>query len=351
MSDGVLYAGSLDKHVLGIDATAHTKRFEAVAQSGVFCVVLGQEAGTLYVGTETGLIQSWNSLSDPAVELGSFRGHERRVSQLLVKEADQRLWSSSHDGTVREWDLGCRTCLRTLKVCEFQVSSFVLCGSILYAATWDSTVRGISTVSGECVALFKGHEHIILGLAAGSEGERLYSASGDHTALRWDVGASSDDGFERKSSMLYKGHIDAVMCLHILVLEDFIAEATEGAESESPMSEEDLAVLQDPCMPAVMIITGSDDRSIRLFDAETGQCLLVLVGHTDAISSFVVENGVLYSAAYDHSIRSWQLNEALIRIQMRRTLKLFEKEKMEAETVLEESSKKKKGKKKGKKKK
>lgn len=36
-------------------------------------------------------------------------------------------------------------------------------------------------------------------------------------ALRWDVGASSDDGFERKSSMLYKGHIDAVMCLHILV--------------------------------------------------------------------------------------------------------------------------------------
>lgn len=113
------------------------------------------------------------------------------------------------------------------------------------------------------------------------------------------------------------------------MLEDFIAEATEGAESESPMSEEDLAVLQDPCMPAVMIITGSDDRSIRLFDAETGQCLLVLVGHTDAISSFVVENGVLYSAAYDHSIRSWQLNEALIRIQMRRTLKLFEKEKME----------------------
>lgn len=31
MSDGVLYAGSLDKHVLGIDATAHTKRFEASA--------------------------------------------------------------------------------------------------------------------------------------------------------------------------------------------------------------------------------------------------------------------------------------------------------------------------------
>lgn len=118
-------------------AVAELLHGQAVAQSGVFCVVLGQEAGTLYVGarcersvwanwtlfdescvvgTETGLIQSWNSLSDPAVELGSFRGHERRVSQLLVREADQRLWSSSHDGTVREWDLGCRTCLRTLKV-------------------------------------------------------------------------------------------------------------------------------------------------------------------------------------------------------------------------------------------
>lgn len=66
----------------------------------------------------------------------------------------------------------------------------MLCGSILYAATWDSTVRGISTVSGECVALFKGHEHIILGLAAGSEGERLYSASGDHTVRYCGTGGS-----------------------------------------------------------------------------------------------------------------------------------------------------------------
>ena len=87
---------------------------------------------------------------------------------------------------------------------------------------------------------------------------------------------------------------------------------------------------------------------VRLFDCETGMCMLVLIGHTDGVSDLSISGGILYSASFDRTIRSWDLREALVRIQMRRKLKTLETEKLTLEGVLEENSKKKK---KGKKKK
>jgi len=35
------------------------------------------------------------------------------------------------------------------------------------------------------------------------------------------------------------------------------------------------------------LIAGTDARSVRLFDAETGMCMLVLIGHTDGVSELI----------------------------------------------------------------
>jgi len=367
MSDGVLYAGSLDRMVIGIDATAHADRFQASAKAPVFSVRLLQEIDVLCAGTEAGVIQLWNCLtSDP---IGQLEGHTQRVSQLRAGAESDTLWSCSHDGTVKRWAVGPRQCIRSYEVCDFQVAAFVVHAGLIYAASWDSTVRSISVATGELDQIYRGHEHIIHDIQLHENPERptFYTGAGDHLALGWQGGpAETLNGVtaEGKPTATFKGHIDTVFCVHLLVLADFIAELAGetalqsegslagGAPVVNPhISEADLAVLRDPCMPELIIITGSDDRSIRLFDALNGQCLLVLIGHTDAVSAFVVDNGVLYSASYDRSIRSWQLHEALIRIQMRRTLKNFEAQKLEAEMILEASTSKKKKKKKGKKKK
>merc|ERR1712070_933355 len=122
----------------------------------------------------------------------------------------------------------------------------------------------------------------------------------------------------------------------------------ERAKPKHHIPEHDLAALRDPLMPKRILITGSDDRSVRLFDCESGMCMLVLIGHTDGVADLAISDGVLYSASFDRTIRSWHLLEALVRIQMRRTLKHLDKEKLDAEGILAENSKKKK---KGKKKK
>jgi hypothetical protein len=62
-----------------------------------------------------------------------------------------------------------------------------------------------------------------------------------------------------------------------------------------------LAVLGNGCLAS-----GSDDETIRLWDLESGKCTAVLKGHTGGVASLVpVYNGCLASGSADATIRLW----------------------------------------------
>ncbi|KAH7202846.1 WD40-repeat-containing domain protein, partial [Fusarium oxysporum] len=55
------------------------------------------------------------------------------------------------------------------------------------------------------------------------------------------------------------------------------------------------------------VASGSDDKTIRIWDAETGECKQELKGHSDWVSSVVFshDSKKVASAAYDKTIRIW----------------------------------------------
>ena len=66
----------------------------------------------------------------------------------------------------------------------------------------------------------------------------------------------------------------------------------------------------------VLMISASTDRSIRVVDVLTGECVCVLLGHTDDIRSLVVVNNsreepVLVSVALDYTMRIWDFARIL----------------------------------------
>ena len=76
------------------------------------------------------------------------------------------------------------------------------------------------------------------------------------------------------------------------------------------------------------------------------------VGHKDGVTCFEYCDKMIYSGSYDHSIRSWDVQEMVKRIADRRIMlkeELFSK-KLEAYNAVMNKGKKKKGKGKGKKK-
>lgn len=57
-----------------------------------------------------------------------------------------------------------------------------------------------------------------------------------------------------------------------------------------------------------IIISGSIDKTIRIWDINSGYCIKKLVGHTATINSVVVKNNLIISGSDDTTIRIWDIN-------------------------------------------
>ena len=59
------------------------------------------------------------------------------------------------------------------------------------------------------------------------------------------------------------------------------------------------------------IVSGSDDKSVRVWDASTGAELKVLNGHTDLVLSaaFSTDGTRIVSGSSDNSVRVWDRSE------------------------------------------
>lgn len=62
-------------------------------------------------------------------------------------------------------------------------------------------------------------------------------------------------------------------------------------------------------LPGCFVATGSRDKTIKLWDAQSGQCLKTLVGHDNWVRALVFHPSgkFLLSASDDKTIRTWDL--------------------------------------------
>ena len=57
-----------------------------------------------------------------------------------------------------------------------------------------------------------------------------------------------------------------------------------------------------------LIISGSVDNTIRIWDMNTWECLKVLEGHTGCVISVYVKDNLIISSSSDKTIRIWDIN-------------------------------------------
>ncbi|KII89078.1 hypothetical protein PLICRDRAFT_53558 [Plicaturopsis crispa FD-325 SS-3] len=183
----------------------------------------------------------------------TFPGHEHSVSSVRFMPGDQQIVSASRDRSIRIFDVASTHLIRTI----LGHSEWVRCvipsedGQLLASCSNDQTARIWNPLSGESKIELRGHENVVEVIA--------FAPIASYAAIRELAGIPNIDRVKRHGSY---------------------------------------------------VATGSRDKTIKLWDAQSGQMLRSLAGHDNWIRALVFHPSgkFLLSASDDKTIRIWELS-------------------------------------------
>ena len=166
-------------------------------------VVRAHEGGVGYVAfmpDSAGILTASDSYGDRTIRLSTLLphaggrilfGHTKHVTMAAFFSDGTRLATSSHDGTIRIWEVASRTKLTALEH-GVPVESLAISrdGQRIVSGGQDGSVVLWNAASGERLGLFSGHSAPVLTLDFSTDGQRIVSAangSNEKSVRIWDV--------------------------------------------------------------------------------------------------------------------------------------------------------------------
>jgi len=213
----------------------------------------------------------------------AFEGHTSSVKSVAISADARYGLSGSWNKTLRLWDLATGECIRVFEGHTGYVESVAITTDARYglSGSWDKTLRLWDLTTGECIRIFKGHTGYVESVAITADARYGLSGSRDDTLRLWDLATG-------ECIRVFEGHTD-------------YADARYGL-SESVKS---VAITAD----ARYGLSGSVDKTLRLWDLATGECIRAFEGHTKDVSSVAITADARYglSGSGDNTFRLWDL--------------------------------------------
>ncbi|XP_063987796.1 WD repeat-containing protein 48 [Diachasmimorpha longicaudata] len=216
------------------------------------------------------------------------RRHRAGVNSLQYDPVLHRLYSAGRDSIIRIWN--CKNMKepfnQSMEHHTDWVNDIVLCcgGKNLISASSDTTVKVWNAHKGFCMSTLRTHKDYVKALAYAKEKEQVASAGLDRQIFLWDVNT-----------------LTALTASNNTVTTSSLAGNKDSIYS----------LAMNP--PGTVIISGSTEKVLRVWDPRTCNKLMKLRGHADNIKALVLnrDGSQCLSASSDGTIKLWSLAQQM----------------------------------------
>ncbi|MCG3149697.1 MAG: Serine/threonine-protein kinase PknD [Verrucomicrobiae bacterium] len=218
----------------------------------------------------------------------AFEGHSKYVSSVAISPDGRWGLSGSWDNTLRLWELASGQCLRVFVGHLEEVSSVAISpdGRWGVSGSSDRVLRLWDLDSGQCLRTFEGHTEDMSSVAICPDGRSVLTGGWGEPCRLWDL--------------------ESGRCLRTFgVQPDFDTLTQASPPSKDRPRVESVAVSPDGRWG----LSGSSDKTLRLWDLASGQSVRTFEGHSDSVESVAISPDGRWglSGSSDNTLRVWDL--------------------------------------------
>ncbi|KAI0909637.1 putative E3 ubiquitin ligase complex SCF subunit sconB [Ustulina deusta] len=259
----------------------------------------------LVTGSYDATIRLWNLGSGSLVR--TFLGHTAGIRALQFDGS--KIISGSLDETIKIWNWQTGQCLLTISNHNDALAGLDLAGKILASSSMDKTIK-IWNFEGKEAFTLRGHKDGVNSVNMDTTSRTLISASDDFTLRLWDLDT-------RQCIRVFEGHCgQAQQALFSSVGPEYSHLLESSPLADHPSHEKDMETLRssygngftacpERSLPPPYVVSGSLDNTLRVWDTATGACVRVDFGHTEGVWSFAMDSLRIVSGAGDSLVKVW----------------------------------------------